>query len=249
MHAVRRVRPRQAPLQELEPVHQHADDADDGARAVVRHLLLRRRQPALRARRARARLLDEMQDWAKKFGFGADGRPRHRRRGAAASLPTPAWRKRDRARRHGTRPWNPGDPIQLAIGQKDMTVTPLQMARFYALIANGGKLVTPYVVSAVEQPGERRHAAGAAEARSRRRRRVPIDVDPRSAQRRPRRPLPGDPRRRGHLLRRLRQLPRPDRRQDRARPRRSSTCPATRSGISRTRRGGAAGGRSTATCT
>jgi penicillin-binding protein 2 len=28
------------------------------------------------------------------------------------------------------------------------------MARFYALIANGGKLVTPYVVAAAEQPGE-----------------------------------------------------------------------------------------------
>ena len=39
--------------------------------------------------------------------------------------------------------WKPGDSIQLAIGQKDLTVTPLQMARFYALIANGGKLVTP----------------------------------------------------------------------------------------------------------
>ena len=47
----------------------------------------------------------------------------------------------------------PGRLIQLAIGQKDITVTPLQMARFYAAIANGGKLVTPYVVSAVEQLG------------------------------------------------------------------------------------------------
>ena len=32
-------------------------------------------------------------------------------------------------------------------------MTPLQMARFYALVANGGKLVTPHVVAAVEQPG------------------------------------------------------------------------------------------------
>ena len=30
-------------------------------------------------------------------------------------------------------------------------MTPLQMARFYALIANGGKLVTPHVVEAVQQ--------------------------------------------------------------------------------------------------
>jgi penicillin-binding protein 2 len=29
------------------------------------------------------------------------------------------------------------------------------MARFYALIANGGKLVTPHLVSSVEQPGNR----------------------------------------------------------------------------------------------
>ncbi len=91
-----------------------------------------------------------MQDWARKFGFGQisgldiGGE-------TPGLVPTPAWRKRtykgiDRA-------WNPGDLIQLAIGQKDVTVSPLQMARFYALVANGGKLVTPYLVSAVEQPG------------------------------------------------------------------------------------------------
>ncbi|MBA3244823.1 MAG: penicillin-binding protein 2 [Actinobacteria bacterium] len=91
-----------------------------------------------------------MQDWARKFGFGRisgldiGGE-------TAGLVPTPAWRRKtyegiDRA-------WNPGDLIQLAIGQKDVTVSPLQMARFYALLANGGKLVTPYLVSAVEQPG------------------------------------------------------------------------------------------------
>ena len=31
-------------------------------------------------------------------------------------------------------------------------MTPLQMARFYAAIANGGNLVTPYIVSSIEQP-------------------------------------------------------------------------------------------------
>jgi len=33
-----------------------------------------------------------------------------------------------------------------------MLVTPLQMARFYALIANGGYLVTPHVLMDVEDP-------------------------------------------------------------------------------------------------
>ena len=48
--------------------------------------------------------------------------------------------------------WKPGNSIQLAIGQGDLLVTPLQMARFYALIANGGKLVTPHVLMDVENP-------------------------------------------------------------------------------------------------
>ena len=92
-----------------------------------------------------------LQEWAERFGFGA---PTGLDIGGEADglIPTPAWRKKafesdwDRA-------WNPGDSIQLAIGQKDVTATPLQMARFYAMIANGGKLVTPYVVASVEQPG------------------------------------------------------------------------------------------------
>jgi penicillin-binding protein 2 len=91
-----------------------------------------------------------LQDWSRRFGFGVS--PGIDIGGGASGLvPTPAWRKRtykgiDRA-------WNPGDLIQFAIGQKDLTVTPLQMARFYALLANGGKLVSPHLVSAVERPG------------------------------------------------------------------------------------------------
>ena len=49
--------------------------------------------------------------------------------------------------------WEPGDSIQLAIGQKDLLVITLHGARFYSLIANGGKLVKPHVVEAVGKPG------------------------------------------------------------------------------------------------
>jgi penicillin-binding protein 2 len=95
-----------------------------------------------------------LQQWARKFGFGA---PTGLDIGNEAPswqtiVPTPAWRKKT-FKSDWDKAWNPGDSIQLAIGQKDVTVTPLQMARFYAMVANGGKLVTPYVVSGVEQPG------------------------------------------------------------------------------------------------
>jgi penicillin-binding protein 2 len=89
-----------------------------------------------------------MQQWARKFGFGA---PTGFDLGGeqAGLVPTPAWRKKV-FKSDWDRAWNPGNSIQLAIGQQDVQVTPLQMARFYAMIANGGKLVTPYVVSQVE---------------------------------------------------------------------------------------------------
>ncbi|HET9509410.1 MAG TPA: penicillin-binding protein 2 [Gaiellaceae bacterium] len=93
-----------------------------------------------------------LQKWAREFGFGVKS-------GLDLGgedpglLPTIAWK-----RRHYTsaidKLWTPGDSIQLAIGQKDMVATPLQMTRFYALLANRGKLVTPYLVSDVEQPSD-----------------------------------------------------------------------------------------------
>jgi penicillin-binding protein 2 len=97
-----------------------------------------------------------LQEWARRFGFG-------RRTGidvgeeSRGLVPTIEWRKRT-FEAEIDRIWKPGDSIQLAIGQKDLQVTPLQLARFYALVANGGKLVTPYVGVDVERPGDDRSA-------------------------------------------------------------------------------------------
>ena len=97
------------------------------------------------------------QRWARAFGFGqASGTDMGLMQ--AGLLPTIGWRHRTYTRASDSccwqvdRLWKPGDSIQLAIGQGDLLVTPLQMARFYAAIANGGKLVTPHDLLDVENP-------------------------------------------------------------------------------------------------
>ena len=48
------------------------------------------------------------------------------------------------------RPFNPGDNINLAVGQGDLLSSPLQMAIAYAAIGNGGRIVRPHLGLEVE---------------------------------------------------------------------------------------------------
>jgi penicillin-binding protein 2 len=102
-----------------------------------------------------------LQEWARRWGFG---RPTGLDIGGEASglLPTPEWLRRrytpktDPTNWQQDRIWKPGYSVQLAIGQKDLTVTPLQMASFYSMIANNGKIVRPHLFYWVQEPGTRR---------------------------------------------------------------------------------------------
>jgi penicillin-binding protein 2 len=103
-----------------------------------------------------------LQGWAHRFGLGdktgIDIGPE-----VSGLIPTPEWR----CKAYGGPPcpgyvdriWKPGYSIQMAIGQGQILVTPLQMTRLFALIANGGKLVTPHIADDVEIPGTKNQPA------------------------------------------------------------------------------------------
>lgn len=117
-----------------------------------------------------------LQKWARLYGIG---RPTGIDVGGevAGTLPTPAWRAhRNRLEyecdnalgpfkgkpKHspggcgiadGTnRPWSVGDNENLAVGQGDVQVTPLQLAVAYSAIANGGNIVRPHLGLDIQQP-------------------------------------------------------------------------------------------------
>jgi len=46
----------------------------------------------------------------------------------------------------GSTPWIPEDMASMSIGQSVVQITPLQLARAYAVFANGGYLITPHLV-------------------------------------------------------------------------------------------------------
>jgi penicillin-binding protein 2 len=106
-----------------------------------------------------------LQQWARLYGIGEKtgidlgGE-------TAGNLPSPRWRARvDREearceRKHHVpscgiadgRPWSVGDNVNLAVGQGDVQVTPLQLAVAYSAIANGGTVVRPHIGLEVDTP-------------------------------------------------------------------------------------------------
>lgn len=83
--------------------------------------------------------IERIEKWSRRFGLGeATGLglvPE-----SEGLVPSDAWKRRVRGEQ-----WYPGETISVAIGQGQLLVTPVQMARVAAVIANGGLLVHPFV--------------------------------------------------------------------------------------------------------
>ena len=83
---------------------------------------------------------DKLNAWAKRFGLGADtgiDLPGE----VAGFVPSAEWKKRTTGER-----WYVGDSYNLGIGQGNLLVTPLQLARAIGGIASG-TLARPYILS------------------------------------------------------------------------------------------------------
>jgi penicillin-binding protein 2 len=90
-----------------------------------------------------------IQDMAKQYGLGA-----------LTGIPLPSeqtgrvWTPADRERAHARAPkafpernWRTGDNVNLAIGQGDVAITPLQLASAYGAFAVGGTLAPPRIAA------------------------------------------------------------------------------------------------------
>jgi penicillin-binding protein 2 len=87
--------------------------------------------------------IDRIARWARRLGLGSPAGidlPHE----MSGLVPSSEWKLRTLRV-----PWYAGETISVAIGQGQVTATPLQLARLVAVVANGGRLVTPHLVRAV----------------------------------------------------------------------------------------------------
>jgi penicillin-binding protein 2 len=71
---------------------------------------------------------------------------------ATGRVPDAAWKKEFNRFYPEYQRWLPGDTVNMAIGQGDLLVTPLQLATVFAALGNGGKVMQPHVLKSVLGP-------------------------------------------------------------------------------------------------
>ncbi|PYR91419.1 MAG: penicillin-binding protein 2 [Acidobacteria bacterium] len=87
--------------------------------------------------------VDRINKWATLFGLGVKSNidlPNER----VGLVPSTEWKKTQREKK-----WYAGETISVAIGQGQVSVTPVSMAVYAATLANGGSRVTPHLLKAV----------------------------------------------------------------------------------------------------
>jgi penicillin-binding protein 2 len=88
--------------------------------------------------------VDRMHKWATLLGIGVKSGvdlPNE----VTGIMPSTEWKRQ----RTGER-WYPGETISVAIGQGQVSVTPISMAVMMATLANGGTRVTPHLLKAID---------------------------------------------------------------------------------------------------
>ena len=91
--------------------------------------------------------VDKINKWATAFGLGVKSGidlPNE----VAGIVPSTEWKRRTTGEK-----WYAGETTSVAIGQGQVTVTPLSMAVYMATLANGGTRVTPHLLRAVDEGG------------------------------------------------------------------------------------------------
>ena len=90
--------------------------------------------------------VDEIYDVSKKLGFNSLSGIEISEQENIGFVANSQWAKDGRGwGKPGRTPWVPEDIASMSIGQMVVQVTPIQIARAYAAIANGGYLVTPHL--------------------------------------------------------------------------------------------------------
>ena len=110
--------------------------------------------------------VDAIHEISRKLGFNSYSGIEISEQENSGLVASSEWAKKGRGwGEPGRTPWVPEDIASMSIGQFVVQVTPIQIARAYAAIANGGYLVTPHLVIKDEENLSNK-------------KRIQIDIDP-----------------------------------------------------------------------
>jgi penicillin-binding protein 2 len=114
--------------------------------------------------------VDQINDVARKLGFNSFSGIEISEQENIGLVASSEWAKEGRGwGEPGRTPWVPEDIASMSIGQFVVQVTPIQLARAYAVVANGGYLVTPHLVKKDEKNLSNK-------------KRIKVDIDPKNIQ-------------------------------------------------------------------